>query len=98
VWWRDGVLHQVDDALPRIPSVTERLVTDAAIAEGVPVRAVRAHPRDLDGAELWVLSALHGLRVATEWVGGPSLTVDAGRADRGRAWLETARRPRPPDG
>jgi branched-subunit amino acid aminotransferase/4-amino-4-deoxychorismate lyase len=93
VWWREGVLHRVDGAQPRIPSVTERIVTDAATAEGVEVRAVQAHPRDLDGAELWVLSALHGLRVATEWVSGPPLVAEPGRAERGRAWLDASRRP-----
>ncbi|MER3389293.1 MAG: aminotransferase class IV [Microcella sp.] len=93
VWWRRGVLHRVHDSAPRIPSVTERIVTDAAAAEGVEVRAVQAHPRDLEGAELWVLSALHGVRLATAWVQGPSLAVEAGRVERGRAWLEAARRP-----
>jgi len=98
VWWRNGVLHCVEASVPRIPSVTERVLLDAARGDGVTVRAALAHPADLEGAELWVLSALHGVRVATEWIAspggrGPRLSVEPGRAARGRAWLESARRP-----
>ena len=74
------------------PTINQALA-DRFTAEGFEVRAVQAHPRDLDGAELWVLSALHGLRVATEWVQGPGLIAEPGRAERGRAWLDASRRP-----
>lgn len=94
VWWRDGVLERPADALPRIASVTADLVLDAARAAGVPLGERRARPAELDGCELWVLSALHGLRVATEWVNGPTL-APGDRAADGRAWLAAAVQPLP---
>lgn len=90
LWWRDGVLVRPNDSLPRIPSVTGALVLAAARAAGVPLAVEDARPADLDGCELWVLSALHGLRVATEWVDGPVLAVVPQHAAVGRSWLEQA--------
>lgn len=91
LWWRaDGVLAYPSDAHPRIPSVTEGLVLEAARAAGVAIEPVDARPADLAGCELWALSALHGLRVVTEWAAGPALAIEPGRAERGRGWLEAA--------
>lgn len=99
VWWRpDGTLVQPSAARARIASVTTALLLDAAAADGVRIEAADARPDDLDGCELWVLSALHGLRVASSWVNGPSLATEPGRAARGRAWLAAAERPLPPAG
>lgn len=77
VWSRDGHLHVIADDAPRIPSVTERLVLDAARASGRAVLRERPTPDDLEGAAVWVLSALHGARAATAWVDGPTLSRDA---------------------
>ena len=92
LWWRDGVLVRPDDSMPRIASVTVDLVLAAARAEAVPLAEERARPTDLAGCEVWVLSALHGLRVATNWVDAPGL-APARRAAHGRAWLEAAATP-----
>lgn len=89
LWWHDGVLVRPADTLPRIASVTVGLVLDAARAAGVPLAQRRARPEELDGCEVWVLSALHGLRVATTWVDGPTL-APGDRAAEGRAWLAAA--------
>jgi len=94
VWWRDGVLERPADTVPRIASVTVDTVLAAARAAGVPLRERQARPDDLDGCELWVLSALHGLRVATDWVKGPTLAPGS-RATLGRSWLEAAVTPLP---
>jgi branched-subunit amino acid aminotransferase/4-amino-4-deoxychorismate lyase len=96
VWWRpDGTLVHPSAGLARIPSVTAALLLRWAASAGVTIEARDARPDDLDGCELWVLSALHGLRVATSWVGGPRLAVEPGRAVRGRAWLDEALEPLP---
>jgi branched-subunit amino acid aminotransferase/4-amino-4-deoxychorismate lyase len=81
VWWRDDTLHVVDPLIPRLPSVTERTIRDHAALIGTPVVSARIRPEDLDGAEVWVLSALHGIRVATEWRDGPAMHVEPGRVD-----------------
>ena len=89
LWWHDGVLVRPADSLPRVASVTVGLVLDAARAAGVPLAERRARPDELEGCEVWVLSALHGLRVATAWVDGPAL-APGDRAAEGRAWLAAA--------
>ena len=89
LWWHDGVLVRPADALPRIASITVGLVLEAARAAGVPLAQRRARPDELEGCEVWVLSALHGLRVATAWVDGPAL-APGDRAAEGRAWLAAA--------
>ena len=89
LWWNDDVLVRPADALPRIASVTVDLVLDAARAAGVTLEERRERPEQLEGCEVWVLSALHGLRVATTWVDGPAL-APGDRATEGRAWLAAA--------
>ena len=74
-------LHIVDSAIPRLPSVTERAIRDHAASIGSSVVSARVRPEDLDGAEVWTLSALHGIRVATEWRDGPALHVEPGRVN-----------------
>ncbi|MEN9740292.1 MAG: hypothetical protein RLZ72_558, partial [Actinomycetota bacterium] len=81
VWWQNERLHRVDASIPRLGSVTESALVDHARFIGAPVDAGRVTPDDLAGSEVWILSALHGIRVATEWVGGPELHVEPGRAD-----------------
>lgn len=93
LWWRDGVLHAPPAALPRIPSITAAQVLALATERGVEVREQAATPADLAGAEVWVCSALHGIRVATAWVDGPTLIVDAARADGWRGALRARREP-----
>lgn len=89
LWWRGETLVQPAATLARIPSVTVSLVLDAARAEGVTIASETVTPAGLAGCELWVLSALHGLRTASAWVDGPRL-ADARHADRGRRWLSAA--------
>ncbi len=89
LWWRGATLVQPDAALARIPSVTASLVLDAARAEGITIGAERITPAELAGCEVWVLSALHGVRGATAWVEGPALAPPA-RLDRARRWLAAA--------
>lgn len=81
VWWKNDRLHVVAPDIARLGSVTESVLLDHAAYIGAPVTPSRAVPNELDGAEVWVLSALHGVRVATEWRDGPALHVEPGRAD-----------------
>jgi len=84
VWWLGESLHVVDPSIARLPSVTEGLVIDHARSTGTPVTVSRTRPDELDGAEVWVLSALHGIRVATKWRNGPTLHIEPGRAESWR--------------
>jgi hypothetical protein len=89
LWWRGETLVQAASGLPRIPSVTVDLLIAAARANGVPVVDEHARPADLAGCELWVLSALHGLRVARHWIDGPEL-AEPRHAALGRLWLQAS--------
>jgi branched-subunit amino acid aminotransferase/4-amino-4-deoxychorismate lyase len=89
LWWRGDTLVRPRDVVPRIPSVTVQLVLDAARADGVELAEADARPADLEGCELWVLSALHGLRTASRWMDGPTLTAPR-YAHRANEWLAAA--------
>ena len=93
VWWKDDRLHRVGPSLPRLSSVTESVLVDHARYIGAPIVDALATPESLDGAEVWTLSALHGIRVATAWIDGPSLTVEPGRAEYWRQQYVNRRSP-----
>jgi len=93
LWWRGDVLHRPPSTLARIPSVTAGAIIRLADELGVEIRAESATPDGLDGAEVWVCSALHGIRLATAWVDGPTLLTDPARRDAWAARLDARRRP-----
>ena len=85
-------LHSMGTQEPRVPSVTESVVRDIAAENGVRVSADQFSPHDLDGLEVWIVSALHGIRHARAWVDGPTLVGDSGlRSEFQARWLEKAR-------
>jgi branched-subunit amino acid aminotransferase/4-amino-4-deoxychorismate lyase len=69
VWVKDDTLFAPDDSTAWLPSVTREIVIELAMQAGFEVRTVSAKPSDLDGAEVWSLSALQGIRAATAWKG-----------------------------
>ncbi|WP_022909587.1 aminotransferase class IV [Aestuariimicrobium kwangyangense] len=93
VWWRDDVLHLPHPALARVDSVTTRWLVAQARVRGVEVRRVRARPDDLAGAELWLLSALHGIRPVVGWLDGPTVAMPGGHQRWWQQRLERAREP-----
>lgn len=102
-WWEVDRLCVPDASFARVASVTARTVVTLAAALGVEVVEQRARPEELDGREIWALNALHGIRIATAWQGGPVTTAEEpGRLSRWRLRLDALRRPLPeataPDG
>lgn len=93
LWWRGNILCGPPADLDRVDSVTARTVLTLATALGLDTHEEAVTPAELDGTELWVLSALHGIRIATAWVDGPSLAEQPGRLATWRARLDTLRRP-----
>jgi branched-subunit amino acid aminotransferase/4-amino-4-deoxychorismate lyase len=93
LWWRGELLCGPPDDFPRVDSVTARSVLTLATALGIDVVEEAVTPAELDGTELWVLSALHGIRIATRWVDGPDLAEQPGRLAAWRARLDALRRP-----
>ena len=87
VWWRGSILCYPADELERIDSVTARSLIGLATALGVETFAESVTPSELDGVELWSLSALHSARIVTRWTDGPSLAELPGRLDLWRKRL-----------
>ncbi|KPG88883.1 hypothetical protein AEQ27_00270 [Frigoribacterium sp. RIT-PI-h] len=99
VGWRGAALCLPADALPRLPGVTVRSLTTLAAVLGVDVLHDHTRPDELDGFEVWSLSALHGIRIVTGWVDGPAPAEEPGRLALWRGRLDRLRRPiaaRPP--
>lgn len=98
VWWRDETLcappqEDADLDFARVPSITARTLFGLASALGVETRSERATPEELDGTEVWALNALHGIRMVTGWVDGPSLAEKPGRIGVWRDRREVLRTP-----
>jgi hypothetical protein len=84
LWWEGDVLWAVPDDAPILDGVTRRLLLDLAAAEGVEVRYRRPTAAVLDGHEVWLTSALHGIRAVTSSTAPGGLP--AGPARRAPAW------------
>ena len=92
LWWRGDILCGPPADLPRIDSVTTRSALTLAAALGLDTHEEAVTPGELDGTELWALSALHGIRIATQWIDGPELAERPGRLATWRARLDALRR------
>lgn len=92
LWWRGEILCGPPASLARISSVTTRSALTLATALGLDTHEEAVTPAELEGTELWVLSALHGIRIATAWIDGPELAAQPGRLSLWRARLEALRR------
>lgn len=88
LWRKDNNgVSVVSQEFPRIPSVTESVLREIADERGVPVTEERVTLEDCEGAEVWVVSALHGIRLATAVHGGPHLETSRARRDQWQnAW------------
>jgi len=95
LWWRGDALCAPSPELERVDSVTARSVLALATALGIDVLYESVSPADLDGLEVWALSALQGIRIVTAWVDGPAVAEQPGRLATWRARLDRLRRPLP---
>ena len=97
LWWRGEILCGPPATFDRVDSVTARSVLTLARALGIDTHEEAVTPAELDGTELWALSALHGIRIVTKWVDGPELAEKPGRLAQWRARLDALRRDIPRD-
>jgi branched-subunit amino acid aminotransferase/4-amino-4-deoxychorismate lyase len=85
---KPSVIHS---KTPHLPGVTEAVLREILSAEGLEPEEKDLTVADIEGAELWILSSLHGIRLATEFVDGPQLGVVPGRREHWQeAWRATA--------
>jgi branched-subunit amino acid aminotransferase/4-amino-4-deoxychorismate lyase len=95
LWWEDDGLCAVPDEAPILPGVTRGLLLDLARARGTRVEYRRPRPHDLGGRETWLVSALHGIRRVSGWIGAERPAGDAGRAPAWRPLLDSTAVPVP---
>ncbi|MFI1357066.1 aminotransferase class IV [Streptomyces sp. NPDC020898] len=96
LWWEDDTLCLPSPQLPVLPGVTAALIQERAQRTGIRVAHRERTLADLDGREVWLVNALHGIRPVTEWTGETEPLLRAGPASRApewRQWLETLREP-----
>jgi hypothetical protein len=93
LWWRGEILCGPPESFDRVDSVTARSVLTLARALGIDTHEEAVTPAELDGTELWALSALHGIRIVTKWVDGPQLAEKPGRLAQWRTRLDALRKP-----
>jgi len=84
LWWEGHTLCALPDDAPVLDGVTRALLVGLADADGVAGRRGRPALADLDGREVWLTSALHGIRAVTSWAGPGA--PRAGPAERAPAW------------
>jgi branched-subunit amino acid aminotransferase/4-amino-4-deoxychorismate lyase len=94
-WWRGDALCVPADEIERIDGVTVRSLVTLATALGIDVLHESVRPDELDGQEVWALNALHGIRIVTSWIEGPSTAEQPGRLAAWQARLDALRRPLP---
>ncbi|ONI84572.1 hypothetical protein ALI22I_28905 [Saccharothrix sp. ALI-22-I] len=93
LWWEDDVLCSPPEEIPALAGTTAGLVKDLARASGIRTAHRARRVEELAGREVWLLNALHGIRLVTGWVG---CDVDAGRGTHFRQWREQVERLRTP--
>ncbi len=94
-WWRGDVLCLPAGDLERVDSVTARTLQTLATALRTDVVEEHTTAAELDGLEVWSMSALHGIRIVTAWIDGPGLAERPGRLATWRRRLDALRRPLP---
>ncbi|MEU2775985.1 aminotransferase class IV [Streptomyces sp. NPDC007162] len=95
LWWEDGTLCLPSPRLPVLPGVTVALLQERALRTGVPVAHRDRTLPELDGREVWLVNALHGIRPVARWIGEPLRAAPAARAAEWRGWLDDRMEPLP---
>jgi branched-subunit amino acid aminotransferase/4-amino-4-deoxychorismate lyase len=80
MWWEGADLCRPDPALRVLPGVTAQLICVLAREAGTRVQRRRRRVRDLDGCEVWLVNALHGIRTVSAWIGSPVVPAAGLRA------------------
>ncbi|MER6357654.1 aminotransferase class IV [Streptomyces sp. NPDC001634] len=98
VWWEDDTLCLPSPQLPVLAGVTIGLIQERAARDGIRVAHRERTVGELDGCEVWLVNALHGIRPVAEWTEWTERSMTAGTAVRAaewRAWLEDIMEPLP---
>jgi branched-subunit amino acid aminotransferase/4-amino-4-deoxychorismate lyase len=86
LWWEGATLCTTPDE-HTLPGITRALLLDSARRRGVGVRVRSPLPHELAGLEVWLTSALHGIRVVSAWLDPAQAAGPPERAADWRAML-----------
>lgn len=93
VWWEDDALCSAASTA-RVTSVTERILTEAALEAGFEVVKREITPDELVRHEVWAVNALHGIRPVRHIDGRPTGALsDSARLEAFRAALDASWEP-----
>jgi branched-subunit amino acid aminotransferase/4-amino-4-deoxychorismate lyase len=92
LWWEDEALCTTPDEAS-LPGVTRNLLFRLAEASGVEVRRIAPEPQRLAGREVWLTSALQGIRTVSDWVEPQQAAGPPTRAVEWRSLLDGFVRP-----
>ncbi len=95
LWWEDDTLCLPPPRLPVLPGVTVGLIQEQAWRTGTRVAHRERTVAELDGREVWLVNALHGIRPVTGWTARPMEAAPAVRAPQWRTWLDDIMEPLP---
>ncbi|MFJ8106938.1 aminotransferase class IV [Streptomyces sp. NPDC096132] len=95
LWWEDDELCLPPARLPLLPGITALLVRERAERSGIRVAHRERTLAELDGREVWLVNALHGIRPVTGWTGTSITPGPAVRAAEWREWLDGLMEPLP---
>ncbi|MCP2241793.1 aminotransferase class IV [Lentzea aerocolonigenes] len=93
LWWEDDVLCSPPEEIPALPGTTAGLVLDLAASLEVRTARRARHVDELAGREVWLLNALHGIRLVSELIG---CDAAPGSGTRFTSWRERVERLRTP--
>jgi branched-subunit amino acid aminotransferase/4-amino-4-deoxychorismate lyase len=88
MWWDGERLCTPSPSLRVLPGVTLQILRGVARELGKTVEHRRCQVGALEGHEVWLVNALHGIRPVTRWVGAQMTAGPASRAASWQALLE----------
>ncbi|MEU0878273.1 aminotransferase class IV [Lentzea sp. NPDC005914] len=98
LWWEDDVLCAPPEEIPALPGTTAGLVRDLATALGIRTARRARRVDELAGREVWLLNALHGIRLVTAFVGCDAVPDNGKHFTSWRERVERLRLPLDPSG
>ena len=69
LWWCGDELCLPGPMLPRLDSVTARMIIDLARQQGVRTRTECRTLAEIVGTEVWAVNTVHGIQAVTRWSG-----------------------------
>ncbi|HKS49166.1 MAG TPA: aminotransferase class IV [Amycolatopsis sp.] len=93
LWWEEGVLCEPPADVPALPGTTAAVVRELASARGIRTARRARRPEELGGREVWLVNALHGVRLVTGWTPGAIVAGPGARFRQWRALVENLRVP-----